>query len=188
MTSPNDVEQRARTIDELVRRLESQGDPGLRATARELVQAILEFHAAGLTRVMELVDDAGAPGAALIDRFGQDELVKPLLLLHGLHPVTLRARVFQTLEQTRPLLRSHGGDVECIGVDDDGVVTLRLESHGCGSSSGTLKAALEDALREAAPDITRLIVEGATEPPPGAVAFVPVGELRRSRTVAGSLE
>jgi Fe-S cluster biogenesis protein NfuA len=187
MTSRNDAEQRARTIDELVRRLESQGDPGLRATARELVQAILEFHAAGLTRVMELVDDAGAPGADLIDRFGQDELVKPLLLLHGLHPVTLQARVFQALEQTRPLLRSHGGDVECIGVDD-GVVTLRLESHGCGSSNGTLKAALEDALRDAAPDMTRLIVEGATEPPPGAVAFVPVGELRRSRTVAGSVE
>src|ERR1700730_16885069 len=122
MTNRNDVEQRAKTMDELVRRLESQGDPGLRASARELVQAILEFHAAGLTRVMELVDDAGAPGEALIDRFGQDELIKPLLLLHGLHPLSLQARVLQALEQTRPLLRSHGSEVECVGVDDSGVV------------------------------------------------------------------
>jgi Fe-S cluster biogenesis protein NfuA len=194
MTSRNDVEQRARTIDDLVRRLESQGDAGLRASARELVQAILEFHAAGLTRVMELVDDAGAPGAALIDRFGQDELIKPLLLLHGLHPLSLRARVVQALDETRALLLSHGSEVELVGVDEAGVVTLRLDSlspdgrrGSSRSTPGTLKVALEDALREAAPDITRLVVEGATEPP-GAMTFVPVGELRRNRTVAGSVE
>ena len=34
MTNRNDVEQRARTMDQLIRRLESEADPGLRATAR----------------------------------------------------------------------------------------------------------------------------------------------------------
>jgi Fe-S cluster biogenesis protein NfuA len=188
MTNRNDVEQRARTMDHLIRRLESEGDPGLRATARELVQALLEFHAAGLTRVMEIVDEAGAPGAALIERLGEDELVKPLLLLHGLHPLDLHARVLDALEQTRPFLRTHGGEVECISVDGAGVVTLRLHAHGCGSSNGSLRTAVEDALREAAPDLTRLVVENASEPS-GALAFVPIGELLRNRIpVARSLE
>jgi Fe-S cluster biogenesis protein NfuA len=186
MTKLNDVEQRARTIDHLVRRLEAEADPGLRATARELVQALLEFHAAGLTRALEIVDDTGPTGAALIDRLGADELVKPLLLLHGLHPLDLHTRVLDALEQTRPFLQAHGGDVECVSVDESGVVTLRLEAHGCGT--GPLKTALEDALREAAPDLSRLIVENASEPS-GAVAFVPMGDLRRARIpVEQSLE
>jgi len=180
MPNRNDVEERARRMDELVRRLESEGDPGVRATARELVQALLEFHAAGLTRVMEIVDETGPPGAALIDRFGEDELVRPLLLLHGLHPLDLRTRVIEALERTRPLLDTHGGDVECLGVDDAGVVTLRLDAQGCGSTHGTLERVIAEALRETAPDITRLVVEHAAGSP-GGVAFVPVGELLRNR-------
>jgi Fe-S cluster biogenesis protein NfuA len=180
MTNRNDVEQRARTMDQLIHRLESEADPGLRATARELVQALLEFHAAGLTRIMAIADEAGAPGAMIIDRLGEDELVRPLLLLHGLHPLDLHTRVTGALEQTRPFLKTHGGDVECLGIDDAGVVTVRLQAHGCGSSTGTLKAAVEAALQEAAPDMTRLVVEGPSEPS-GALAFVPVGELLRNR-------
>jgi Fe-S cluster biogenesis protein NfuA len=179
MTNRQDVEQRVRTIDQLVRRLEAEADPELRGVARELVQALLEFHAAGLTRALEIVDNAGVLGVALIDRFGADELVKPLLLLHGLHPLDLRTRVVEALAQTRPLLRAHGADVECVSVDESGVVTLRLEAHGCGSANGSLKSALEDALQDAAPDLSRLIIEQGSEAS-GAVAFVPMGDLRRS--------
>jgi Fe-S cluster biogenesis protein NfuA len=166
-----------------VRRLEIEADPELRGVARELVQALLEFHAAGLTRALEIVDDAGVLGAALIDRFGADELVKPLLLLHGLHPLDLPTRVVEALEQTRPWLRAHGGDVEYVGVDEAGVVTLRLEASGCGSAHVSLKTALEDALREAAPDLSRLVIEHTSESS-GTVAFVPMGEVRRSNVAA----
>ena len=55
-----------------------------------------------------------------------------------------------------------------------------LDAHGCGSTRGTLESAITEALRETAPDIARLVVEHTSESP-GAVAFVPVGELRRSR-------
>jgi Fe-S cluster biogenesis protein NfuA len=184
----DDIAEHAEVMDRLIRRLESEGDPGLRATARELVQALLEFHAAGLTRALEILDEAGASGAVLIDRLGADDLVKPLLLLHGLHPQDLRTRVAEALEQTRPFLRAHGGDVEIVSVDESGVVNLRLEAQGCGSSNSALKAAVEGALREAAPDLSGLIIETALEST-GAVAFVPVGELRRTAVpVERSLE
>ena len=41
-----------------------------------------------------------------------DELVEHLLLLHGLHPVSVEERVREALDGVRPYLGSHGGDVE----------------------------------------------------------------------------
>ncbi len=114
----------------------------------------------------------------LIERLGADERVAPLLMLHDLHPVDLSTRVEQALEKVRPLLRSHGGDVALTGMED-GVVSLKLEGscHGCPSSTQTLRNAIEEAMYEFAPDITRLEVSGVVEeqPPSG---FVPLESIR----------
>jgi Fe-S cluster biogenesis protein NfuA/nitrite reductase/ring-hydroxylating ferredoxin subunit len=121
-----------------------------------------------------------APGqSTIIDALGQDPLVRSLLLLYGLHPDGLEARVQQALEKTRPYLNSHGGNVSLIGVDDAGAVTLRLEGscHGCASSSATLKLAVEEAIYEGAPDVTAIHVEGAVEEPSRSIAFVPLSQL-----------
>jgi hypothetical protein len=93
MARRQELDQRARRIEELVRTLESAGDAGLRATARELVQALMELHRAGLERALEMVAQMGDQGAALIDRLGEDDSVKHLLVLHGLHPLDCPARV-----------------------------------------------------------------------------------------------
>jgi Fe-S cluster biogenesis protein NfuA/nitrite reductase/ring-hydroxylating ferredoxin subunit len=84
------------------------------------------------------------------------------LLLHDLHPVDLPTRVLGALENTRPYLKSHGGNVELVGIDEPGVVRLRLQGscHGCPSSAMTLKLAIEQAIQEAAPDVTAIVVEG----------------------------
>ena len=68
-----------------------------------------------------------------------------LLLVHGLHPYDVETRVARALDGVRPYLGSHGGDVELLGVTDDGVVRLRLlgSCDGCPSSSVTLKLAVE---------------------------------------------
>jgi nitrite reductase/ring-hydroxylating ferredoxin subunit len=64
-------------------------------------------------------------------------------------------------------------------VDDLGAVTLRLEGncHGCPSSSATLKLAVEEAIYEAAPDVTAIIVQGSIEEHSPAIAFVPLSQL-----------
>jgi Fe-S cluster biogenesis protein NfuA len=100
------------------------------------------------------------------------------LMLHDLHPVDLPTRVEQALEKVRPLLRSHGGDVELVDLSD-GVVKLKLDGscHGCPSSSITLRNAIEEAIFEFAPDIERLEVAGVVEPPP-ASGFVPLEAIR----------
>ena len=44
-----------------------------------------------------------------------DGVVGSLLLIHGLHPVPLEERVTGALDEVRPYMKSHGGDVELLG-------------------------------------------------------------------------
>jgi hypothetical protein len=39
-----------------------------------------------------------------------------------------------------------------------------MESHSCGSTSQTIQVTVEEAIYEAAPDLTSLVVEGLEEP------------------------
>jgi Fe-S cluster biogenesis protein NfuA len=95
----------------------------------------------------------------------EDELVAHLLLLHGLHPVPIHDRVSAALDSVRPYLATHGGGVELLGIEQ-GVVSLRLEGacHGCPSSALTLRAAVEEAVIKAAPDVERIEADGVAEP------------------------
>jgi Fe-S cluster biogenesis protein NfuA/nitrite reductase/ring-hydroxylating ferredoxin subunit len=103
----------------------------------------------------------------------RDDLIRCLLLLYGLHPVDLTTRVQQALEKTRPYLKSHGGNVELVRVED-GEVHLRMKGscHGCPSSAITLKLAIEQAIHEAAPDVTAIVVDDASGQPAGDAALV----------------
>ncbi len=100
-----------------------------------------------------------------------DELVAHLLLLHGLHPVPLEGRVMQALGEVRPYLESHGGNVELLAVEG-AAVHLRLEGScsGCPSSAMTLKLAIENAIRKAAPEIEQVIAGDPAVAPAGPAA------------------
>ena len=126
---------------------------------------VTELYAAGLARVVELVGDAPDVFAALVE----DELVASLLLVHGLHPDSLVARVERALESVRPFLAQHGGDVELLDIDSDvGAVLLRLlgSCDGCPSSAVTLQHAVERAIIEAAPEIVTIDIDEPAQPIP----------------------
>lgn len=173
-------QQGIQQIDTLIGTIESIADPAARACVEKLIHTLLDLHGAGLERMMEIVAEAGAPGEAIIESFARDELIGSLLVLYGLHPLDMEARVQQALDQVRPYLGSHGGDVELLGVTQAGVVRLRLQGscHGCPSSAMTLKLAIEEAIYAAAPDVTALDVEGVVErparPPAGFIPLEPL--------------
>jgi Fe-S cluster biogenesis protein NfuA/nitrite reductase/ring-hydroxylating ferredoxin subunit len=152
-----DEQQQVARIEGLLEEIESLPDPGAREKATEVVAALLDLYGEGLARIVERVD-----GAVLCD----DELVAQLLILHGLHPVPLETRVRSALDDVRPYLESHGGDVELLGLED-GVARLRLEGSckGCPSSAVTLKLAIEEAVFKRAPDVAGIEAQGA-EPAP----------------------
>lgn len=167
-------------IDELIRKIEMMSDPDARASAVELLQSLMELNGAGIERMMEITAEAGAAGRAIIDGFARDELVEGLLLLYGLHPVPLEARIMRALDKVRPYLSSHGGNVEMLGIED-GTVRLRLQGSckSCPSSAMTLKLAIEEAIYEAAPDVAAIEAEGVLEPHAAPSGLVPLGRTRK---------
>jgi Fe-S cluster biogenesis protein NfuA len=153
-----EFQSRLQRLDALLLEVERWMDPAAQAQARELVQIILDLHGAGMERILAHLD------AAAQDACARDEVAAGLLLLHGLHPLDLEARVHQALDDVRPALRGHGGDVQLVSVTD-GVVRLRLEGncHGCPSSVVTMRQTVEEAIVARAPDAAAVEVEGLAE-------------------------
>ena len=157
--------ERVARIESLLEEIEELPDPVARDRCTEVVGALLDLYGEGLARIVERM---AAPEALV-----EDELIAHLLLLHGIHPVPVEARVHGALEEVRPYLQSHGGNVELVSLRD-GVLRLRLEGScsGCPSSAATLTLAVEDAVRKAAPEIERIEEEqsSAAEAANGSMA------------------
>ncbi|HEX4124920.1 MAG TPA: NifU family protein [Tepidisphaeraceae bacterium] len=159
-------QSRMAQLEELLQRVQAIADPVARDLTAQIIQTMMEYHGAAIGAVLERVADAGELGQAIIDDFGNDDLIGSLLLLYGLHPLGLEDRVRQGLEKVRPYLKSHGGNVELLGITDSGAVRLRMQGscHGCPSSAATLKNSIEQAIYDKAPDVAAIEVEGAEEP------------------------
>jgi Fe-S cluster biogenesis protein NfuA len=163
---PRKFQAQLQRLDGLLQGVERFADPAAVAHTREVVRAVLDLHGAALGRLLEHLRAGGEAGRALLDACARDEVVAGLLLLHGLHPQDLEARVRQALEDVRPYLRSHGGNAELAGIAD-GVVRLRLEGScdGCPSSAVTMQQTIEEAILARAPDAAAVEVEGAAGAP-----------------------
>jgi Fe-S cluster biogenesis protein NfuA/nitrite reductase/ring-hydroxylating ferredoxin subunit len=156
-----DFNQQAKRIQELIARIESLPDPSARRLLHECLQSLLGLYGDGLARVLQLVDNEGRDGEKAREALLQDKLVRGLLLVHGLHPDSLETRLHAALDKVRPYLKSHGGNVELLDLDDD-IAQLRLEGtcKSCPSSSVTLELAVRNALEESCPDLAGFEVEG----------------------------
>jgi Fe-S cluster biogenesis protein NfuA len=151
--------RRSDRIEELVGRIESTGDPAIRAVAQELLQAVIELHGVALDRILDAVAEL-PNGEKALTQIASDELVSSVLSLHGIHPVALETRVAAALEKTRPYLRSHGGNVELTSVRGGEVhVQLQGTCGSCSSSSDTLKHTVENAIYNSAPEVVTVIAE-----------------------------
>ncbi|MET4926124.1 NifU family protein [Streptomyces sp. PSRA5] len=151
-----------------------------RERSEELVRLVTDFYGAGLERLLDLVHEHGRLDDETLAALAADDLVASVLLVHGLHPYSVATRVENALESVRPYLGSHGGDVELLGITDEGAVRLRLlgSCDGCPSSSATLELAVQGAVEAAAPEITTIEVEAAEGAAAGAAGpLVPVDAL-----------
>jgi Fe-S cluster biogenesis protein NfuA len=165
MAEPQNLRATGDRIEQALAELEARADPRTLGLAEELLRLVSELYGAGFARAVQLVKEHD-PG--MVDLLAADELVGSLLLVQGLHPESLGTRVESALASVRPFLAQHGGDVELLGIDDElSAVKLRLlgSCDGCPSSASTLKGAVETAIVDAAPEITRIVVEEPTKDP-----------------------
>jgi hypothetical protein len=161
LADEKEFRERIQEIGRLVAGLDNITDEPARKSARELVQLVMELHGLGIERMMELIFAQGAAGAEIIDTLGADPTVSSLLVLHGLHPEPVEARVQQAIEQLTRELRKQEVEVQLLSVEDGNVrVLARTSAHACGSTAGTVRSSIEEAVYAASPEIASLTIEG----------------------------
>jgi hypothetical protein len=174
-----EFQEKMRRLGTLVGEID-QAPGGSKVAARELVQLLMEVHRSGLERIMELVfqtgSESGASGGAIIDRLGQDPIVRNLLLLYSLHPDDLETRVLRALEVARARLRKFDCRVELVSLHE-GATQLRLHTsgHTRGSTIKDLRSIVEGAIYDLAPDLMSLTILAPEEE--SSSGFVPLQSL-----------
>ena len=109
-------------------------------------------------QLLQLIDAIHRPALELIARGELDHPVAhALLAMYDLVPPDERTLVEEALDEVRPYIHSHGGELELLDASD-GVVRVRMSGscHGCAASAMTLKRGIEQVLRERYPAITSL--------------------------------
>lgn len=72
-----------------------------------------------------------------------------------MHQESVREKIESALDTMRPYLDADGGNVEVIGISEEGDVFVRLlgTCRTCPQSFMTMKAGIEDAVKRAVPSI-----------------------------------
>ena len=153
--SSSDLRAVGERIDALIDASAANG-PVARERAEELVRLVVDLYGAGLERIVDIV------GAERVGDLAADPLVESLLLVHDLHPLDTSTRVRRAVEEVLPQLGSHAGNVEYLGLDEAGVLRLRLEQSGC--SADTVRDLIEKAVAGAAPEAAGVAIEMAQPP------------------------
>ena len=151
-----DVAALSERIDVLLDEVQRRAEPEVTDKVEELVRAVLSLHGAGLEQLLGRLDESQVRGLL------EDDLVAGMLLLHDLHPDDVATRIQAALDSVRPYLGSHAGGIDYLGIDDDGIVHLRLQGscEGCPGSTATVRLTVENAVLDAAPEAVAVDVEG----------------------------
>lgn len=81
------------------------------------------------------------------------------MMLTAEKPQSVRERVETVINLIRPSVQADGGDIELVDVASDGVVSIRFHGAciGCPSSHMTLQSGIENNIKAAVPEVTRVI-------------------------------
>ena len=71
----------------------------------------------------------------------------------------IKENVVKALDEIRPFLRSDGGDISLLDIEDDKIVRVRLEGActSCSVNQMTLKSGVEMTIKKYAPSIESVI-------------------------------
>lgn len=148
------VEQSLQRIGALVEALNGLADMRARETARELLEATLDLHGLAFARIAAKLA-ASDEGRALYAKFGDDEQIKAVLLLHGLHPKSVEERIRDAIPAIEDRL---GASIQLISVLD-GIAHISIDAKGCDWDQAC--RATGAALIDAAPDLDDIAIDPA---------------------------
>ena len=150
-----DFDRALAELDTLIETLQRDGDE----RALHLLQLVDAIHRPALERIAD--GDLDHP------------MVQALLMMYGHGALDEELLAEEALDEVRPYIESHGGDVELLRVED-GRVHVRLSGAcvGCAGSTMTLKRGIEEVLREHLPGFREVVAE---EPEPALLQIETVG-------------
>jgi Fe-S cluster biogenesis protein NfuA len=154
-------------ISELAQELMNHPDEAVAAQVTELLDWYDLFHRDGLGQLVDMIRTWR--GEIFLESVGRDVLAGTLLDFYELgespdEDGEAEAAVAAALEEVRPIVESHGGELEVTSIAD-GVVKVRMKGtcDGCPSSSATLTFGVEEALKKHWPGFRRLEQVDAAE-------------------------
>lgn len=153
-----DLDAIAAQLDEVQQQM-PELDPMPRKLIKDHVAAINELHRAALRTIVRTLR-ADERGKELLFELVEDPAVHMVLAMHGIVRTTdPMAIANKALDDIRPGIASHGGDVQLSHIED-GVAYVRLSGacNGCSMASVTMRNGVEKALMEALPSITSVEV------------------------------
>jgi Fe-S cluster biogenesis protein NfuA/nitrite reductase/ring-hydroxylating ferredoxin subunit len=119
--------------------------------------AIEALHGEALRRLVRALK-ADPAALAAMKSAATDEVVYAVLRRHGILKASLSEQVEAALASVRPMLASHGGDVELVKVVPPAVeVRFTGACDGCPASALTFHAGVKKAVQDACPQITEII-------------------------------
>ena len=163
--SAADLERLAQAIAKL-ENIVASWDESYVLTVQALKSAIEDLHKEALKRLIRVLKDDPASFARMREALS-DQVVHGVLRFHGLVKESLQARLEKALDEVRPFMATHGGDVELVAVKPPDTIEIRLlgSCHGCPASSQTLSEGVEKAVRAHCPEIVHInqVSKGAPE-------------------------
>lgn len=146
-------------VETLLSRLDAEPESETRTTALEAVAALAGLYEEAFRRLIKRAEEWNTAR-----ELADDALIAHLLIAHALHPESLHDRVGRALDDVRPYLHSHGGEVELLGVEGDYArVRLQGSCRGCASSADTLRARVQTAVLRFAPELLGIVIDDAPE-------------------------
>jgi Fe-S cluster biogenesis protein NfuA/nitrite reductase/ring-hydroxylating ferredoxin subunit len=135
--------------------------------------AIEALNGEALRRLIRALKSDPAALAAMKNAIA-DEVVYAVLRRHDIVKASLNERVEAALEGVRPMLASHGGDVELVKVKPPAVEVRFIGAcDGCPASALTFHAGVKKAVQDACPEITDIVqVKGLGGSEESGVRFV----------------
>jgi nitrite reductase/ring-hydroxylating ferredoxin subunit/Fe-S cluster biogenesis protein NfuA len=127
-----------------------------RAVAQAYRHSIEALNGEALRRLVRALKGDAAALAAMKSAIS-DEIVYAVLRRHDIVKPSLNERVENALNGVRPMLASHGGDVELIKVAPPAIeVRFTGSCDGCPASALTFHAGVKKAVQDACPEITEI--------------------------------
>jgi len=187
MTAPSGPRDLASLVDDIARieRVAASWpdeNAPQRAAIAEYKRAIEALHGEALRRLV-VACKADPAALAALRAAVSDEVVYAVMRQLGLLRPSLDERIAVALDGVRPMLASHGGDVELVRIAPPRIEVRFLGAcQGCASSAVTFYAGVQQAVYGACPEITEVVEVrgGAAAPARGAGLVSPFALVNRA--------